>query len=90
MKLPWNRSKERSTKPPDVGRIEWVRVTVAPNQVAAGMLAGALDSEGIPHFEKKLGFDFPMMPSNQTAIMVPSEHLERATELLSTISDIRE
>ncbi|MHB8895514.1 MAG: putative signal transducing protein [Candidatus Geothermincolia bacterium] len=94
MDLPWKKSKERSRKPrsgEDRGEgIRWVRVTIAPGQVAAGMLVGALDSEGIPHFEKKLGFDFPMMASNQVSIMVPEEYVDRATELLGGISDIQE
>jgi len=66
-----------------------VRVTIAPDAMIAGMLAGALDSEGIPHFEKKLGFDMPTVPTNQTAIMVPGRYLERATELLSGITEIQ-
>lgn len=90
MRRPWKRSKEPSTGPPEAGRTEWVRITIAPNRMVAGMLAGALDSEGIPHFEKKLGFDMPTVPSNQTAIMVPLEHKERATQVLSSISEIRE
>ena len=94
MDLPWRKSKERSRRPPEEKGLDegvrWVRVTIAPGQVAAGMLVGALDSEGIPHFEKKLGFDFPTMPSNQVAIMVPEDMLERASELLSSISDIQE
>lgn len=90
MNLPWKKSKGRSSKPPEDMRDGWVRVTVEPNQMMAGMLCGALDSEGIPHYEKKVGFDFPTMPTNQVAIMVPEEYQERATELLSGISEIRE
>lgn len=64
---------------------EWAKVTVAPNQVVAGMLEGALTDRGIPVLNKKLGLDFPTCPSNQRVIMVPRERLEEAEELIEEI-----
>ncbi|MBU4194263.1 MAG: hypothetical protein KKE43_03430 [Actinobacteria bacterium] len=68
---------------------DWVRVTIAPNQMVAGMLVGALESEGIPVLSKKIGLDFPTSPSNQQLILVPAGREEEAKHLLEGIWDIQ-
>ncbi len=69
---------------------EWVRVAIAPNQVVAGMFAGALESEGIPVLTKKIGLDFPTSPSNQQSVLVPPDREMEAKELLEGMWDINE
>lgn len=65
----------------------WARVAIAPDAMVAGMFEGALENEGIPFVEKKLGLDFPTSPSNQREILVPVEQEEQARNLLEGMWD---
>lgn len=80
------RSRKRRDRLATYG--DWVRVTIAPNQVVGGMLEGALRAEGIPVLSKKIGLDFPTSPSNQCSILVPADRKEEARRLLESIWDI--
>ena len=88
----WRRSSGRSRRRRDRMATygDWVRVTIAPNQMVAGMLVGALESEGIPVLSKKIGLDFPTSPSNQQLILVPAGREEEAKHLLEGIWDIHQ
>lgn len=82
----WRKSKKQSKKRPENSPSEkWIRVAIAPNQVVAGMMEGALESENIPFFEKKIGLDFPTSPSNQREILVPESFRERACSIVEVI-----
>ena len=87
----WRRSswpsKKRRDRTATYG--DWVRVAIAPNQVVAGMLEGALEYEGIPVLSKKIGLDFPTSPSNQQSILVPAGREKEAKHLLEGIWDIQ-
>lgn len=87
----WKRSKGPFKRPPrTAARDGWVRIAIAPNQVVAGMIEGALESEDIPFLDKKLGLDFPTSPSNMHEVLVPQEHRQRARDLLQGMFDLGE
>ena len=83
------RSRKRSkTQAERIAPDGWSAVATAPNEMMAGMMEGALESEGVPYMDKKLGLDFPTSPTNMHAIIVPSQFEEKARSILEGICDL--
>jgi len=68
----------------------WVEVASAPNQIAAGMLEGALKETGIPVIMNRL-FVFPYFGIGGIhGVIVPEDRADEAREILKEIWEIRE
>lgn len=68
----------------------WVEVASAPNQIAAGMLEGALKEAGIPVILNRPAVFAYLGIGGVHGVMVPEEHAEEARDILREIWDIEE
>ena len=75
-------------KPEEKGEQDWVAVKGVPNETEAAILAGFLDSEGIP--ARVVDRSFHMTPTvedndlSPIAVAVPKDRLAEAEALLAT------
>ena len=82
---PWLKRLKTTGKPTG-----WVEVATAPNQVAAGMLEGALKEAEIPVILNRPATFAYLGIGGMHGVMVPGEHVEAAKEILREIWDIEE
>lgn len=68
----------------------WVEIAVAPNQVLAGMLEGALKEKSIPVIVNRPGASAVMGSAGVHGILVPVDREEEARSLLADIWDVAE
>jgi hypothetical protein len=68
----------------------WVEVAVAPNQMLAGMLEGALKEKNIPVIINRPGASAVTGSAGVHGVLVPIEREEEARSLLAEIWDVVE
>jgi hypothetical protein len=67
-----------------------VEIAVAPNQILAGMLEGALKEKSIPVIVNRPGASAVMGSAGVHGILVPTDREEEARSLLADIWDVAE
>jgi len=68
----------------------WVEVAVAPNQMLAGMLEGALKDRSIPVIVNRPGASSVTGSAGVHGILVPADREGEARSLLADIWDVAE